>query len=528
MKSVHRNLFVCIGLLFAFAAIGQSQRSASNSPDKSPSPEQRAARAFEAARGNPLDLRAFLVRMPKGADLHNHLSGAVYAESWIRAASEDQLCINLAALAFSRPQNKPASTTAQPDCGEGKVPASQAFRDQHLYDSLIDSFSMRGFVPSSGITGHDHFFDTFGKFGGTDSRHTGDWLDEVATRAARQNEQYLELMVTPGFPRAAALAKEVAWREDFASMREEYLSKGLRDDIAVARAYIDQAEATRLRRENCGQTSPSPACDVQLRFLYQGLRGAPKEQVFAQTLLGFEIALADGRFVGINFVQPEDGYISMSDYNLHMRIFGFLHELYPKIHISLHAGELAPGMVPPEGLCCHIRLAIEVAHAERIGHGVDVMYEDDPQSLMKEMAAKHVMVEVNVSSNDMILGIRGKDHPLPIYKENGIPVALSTDDEGVSRIDLTNEYVRAAEDFGLKYADLKQMARTSLEHSFLPGASLWRAQDVFTHTMPACSEEAIGARKPSATCSAFLQASEKARQQWELERRFHAFEDSFR
>jgi hypothetical protein len=85
----------------------------------------------------------------------------------------------------------------------------------------------------------------------------------------------------------------------------------------------------------------------------------PKEQVFAQTLLGFETASADPRFVGINYVMPEDGTISMADYALQMKMVGFLHGLYPKVHISLHAGELAPGLVPPEGLCCHIRLAVE-------------------------------------------------------------------------------------------------------------------------------------------------------------------------
>jgi len=30
----------------------------------------------------------------------------------------------------------------------------------------------------------------------------------------------------------------------------------------------------------------------------------------------------------------------------------FLHETYPKVHITLHAGELGYGMVPPDGLCC--------------------------------------------------------------------------------------------------------------------------------------------------------------------------------
>ena len=74
---------------------------------------------------------------------------------------------------------------------------------------------------------------------------------------------------------------------------------------------------------------------------------------------------------------PEDGFISMRDYTLQMKMLDYLHSVYPKVHITLHAGELAPGLVPPEGLRFHIRQAVELGHAERIGHGVDVMYEDD-------------------------------------------------------------------------------------------------------------------------------------------------------
>lgn len=235
---------------------------------------------------------------------------------------------------------------------------------------------------------------------------------------------------------------------------------------------------------------------VQVRYLYLVLRGFPKERVFAQTLLGFETAAADPRVVGINYVMPEDGYISMSDYAPHMRIVGFLHGLYPKVHISLHAGELAPGLVPYEGLCCHIRLVVESAHAERVGHGVDVLYEDHPYELLKEMAARHVIAEINLTSNDVILGVSGKAHPLPTYLRFGVPVALSTDDEGVSRINLTHEYVRAVETYGLRYDDLKKMVRAGLEHSFLPGASLWGAADDFTRAVSACSSETRGAEKP--------------------------------
>jgi adenosine deaminase len=207
-----------------------------------------------------------------------------------------------------------------------------------------------------------------------------------------------------------------------------------------------------------------------------------------------------------------------------MRMVQFLHEKYPKVHITLHAGEIAPGLVPDEGLCCHIRLAVQQGHAERIGHGVDVMFEDHPYDLLKEMAAKHIMVEIALTSNDVILGVTGKDHPFPIYRKFGVPVALSTDDEGVSRIDLTHEFVRAIETYGLRYADLKLLVRTGLEHTFLPGASLWSDPDIFKRPVTGCSQETFAKDKPSPTCAQFLQTSEKAAQQWELERRFQAFE----
>jgi adenosine deaminase len=136
-------------------------------------------------------------------------------------------------------------------------------------------------------------------------------------------------------------------------------------------------------------------------------------------------------------------------------------------------------------------------------------------------------VEINLTSNDLILGVSGKDHPFLIYRKFGVPVALSTDDEGVSRINLTHEFVRAVQTYDLHYADLKQMVRESIEHAFLPGDSLWNAPEAFSRPASACSQDQVGAEKPSERCAAFLQQSEKAQAQWELERRFRAFESSF-
>jgi len=279
--------------------------------------------------------------------------------------------------------------------------------------------------------------------------------------------------------------------------------------------------------ERCGQADAADACKVELRIVYQVLRGLPKEVVYAQLVLAFEAASADpAHIVAVNLVMPEDGIVAMRDYALHMRMVKYLHEVYPSVHITLHAGELAYGLVPPDELCCHVRLAVE-AGAERIGHGADVMYEDRPHGLMKMLAAKHVLVETSLTSNDLILGMTGNHHPFPLFRQFGVPVALSTDDEGVSRIDLTHEYVRAVETYGLKYEDLKKMARASLEHAFLPGSSLWKNRDEFAKPVEACSEETLGAEKPSVACREFLSTSAKAQQQWELERRYRVFEAEF-
>ena len=447
----------------------------------SSAPEARASRAYEAAlHQGPLAVQAFLADFPKGADLHFHLGAGVYAETLIRVAAEDKVCIDPAKAEFAR--NEQGRTVKEP-CAAPLVPASELNgssltpAQQDLYDRVVDAFSMRNFVPTPSYSGHDQFFSTFDRFGGLDKSHTGQWIDEITRRADAENNQYLELMHTPAFGHAARIAHEVGFNSDLAQMRQAMLDQGLRDEIAADREEVKAAIESRNRIQHCGTPQAARACRVQVRFIYQVLRAFSPEQVFAQTLLGFETvqqAIEQGSddWVGINFVQPEDYMVAMRDYTLHMKMIEYLHGLYPKVHITLHAGELAPGMVPPEGMKFHIRQAVEIGHAERIGHGVDAMYEDDAAGLLKEMAKKHVMVEVNFSSNEGILGITGDKHPFEYYRAAHVPVALSTDDQGVSRIDLTHEYVRAANDYHLSYQDLKQLARTGMEHDFLPGHSL--------------------------------------------------------
>ncbi len=452
-----RQFCRCVILLVLASAVAWPQAKKDTRANAAGPAEKKTAAYFDSVRSQPSLLLDFLRRMPKGADLHNHLSGAVYAESFIKWAAQDGLCVNVTSSTFI-------------SCdGSGEEPrASTAYSDANLYTQLLDAFSMRGWFPVR-ESGHDHFFATFGKFGAATNGHTADMLVEVRERAARENVAYMELMFNPDNGQAAALGKRLGWNSDLAKMREALLAGGLPAIVSQASHGLDQIEAQEKEEMRCGTPQADAGCNVQARYLYQVARGLPKEMVFAQILSGFEMASKDPRVVGLNLVMAEDWYIPLRDFNLHMQMLDYLHGLYPRVHITLHAGELTPTLAPPEDMF-HIRASVEKGHAGRIGHGVDVMQEQDPTALLKEMAAKHVLVEICLTSNDVILGVSGARHPLPIYLKYGVPVALATDDAGVSRSSLTQEYERAVETYHFSYTELKKFVRASVEYSFLPAS----------------------------------------------------------
>jgi hypothetical protein len=482
--------------------------------------EQKTARYLDSIRRQPSLLLAFLHDMPKGGDLHNHLGGAIYAEDLIDFAASDNFCVD-----------RTSSQLIAPPCDSCEKYTSKpaihcAYEDHVLYNQIIDAWSMRNWRPGD-ESGHDHFFATFDKFGLTTHNHTADAIATVINRAAREHVQYVEFMHTADGGAAPRLAMKLGWNDDFGKMREKLLAEGLKE-ITAATSQTLAEDDTRVRAQlKCGTAGAEPGCNVTVRYLYQVLRGIPHEAVFAQILLGFELASTDPRFVGLNLVMPEDWYVPIHDFNEHMAMLDYLHGIYPKVHITLHAGELAEGLVKPEDLAFHIRASVERGHAERIGHGVDVMNEKDPIGLLKEMAARNVLVEINLTSNDQILGVSGDEHPLPVYMKYGVPVAISTDDEGVARSDMTHEYLRAVESYRLPYTELKRMTRQSVEHSFLPGESLWASTKPAFVAVKACAGDPAGSAKPSAACAKFLAANEHAREQWKLEAEFAKFEKKY-
>lgn len=483
-------------------------------------PEQKTARYLDSIRNQPPLLLAFLHDMPKGGDLHNHLSGAIYAEDYVDFAASDNLCVD-----------RTTSRLLAPPCDSCEHytpnPAIRCAYDDHiLYSQIIDAWSMRNWRAGE-ESGHDHFFATFDKFGLTASNHVAEGVASVINRAAKERVQYVEFMHTADGGAAADLATKLGLDGDYGKMRDRLLSGGLKEIATATSQTVAEDEAKARKELKCETANPEPGCGVTVRYLYQVLRGLRPEAVFAQILLGFELASSDPHFVGLNLVMPEDWYVPLHDFNEHMAMLDYLHGEYPKVHIALHAGELAESLVKPEDLSFHIRASVEHGHAERIGHGVDVMLERDPIGLLKEMAARNVLVEINLTSNDQILDVSGNEHPLPVYMKYGVPAAISTDDEGVARSDMTHEYLRAVEGYHLPYTELKRMTRQSLEHSFLPGQSLWVGTKGTFKPVTACTADALGKEKPSAACTKFLEANEHAREQWKLEAAFGEFEKKF-
>jgi adenosine deaminase len=260
---------------------------------------------------------------------------------------------------------------------------------------------------------------------------------------------------------------------------------------------------------------------VHVRYLVSTVRTEPPESVFAQTLFGFLLAEKDTRVVGINFVGAEDHPVALADYSLHMRMLKYLRTKMPNVKVALQAGELALGQVSPEDLRFHIREAIVTGGARRIGHGVDVAYEGHSNELLHMLAEQQIAVEVALTSSRLILGVAGKQHPFDVYRQFKVPIVIVTDNEGVSRTDLTNELVTAVTSYGLTFNDLVSLQRNSLEYSFLPGQSLWEVPGKWRLVQP-CQ----GGRfdQPSSDCSEFLKKSKKAELQWEYERRLESFE----
>lgn len=430
-------------------------------------------------------LRQFFAEMLKGGDLHNHLTGSVYAESSFNYAAQDGLWVDMATGKLYQPKDSAAGTEMV-----HLIPNMPDLHNTRM--KIIDKWSIRNFNPDKFALGADeYFFGTFGLFGAASGTHYVELMRELRKRAASENVQYLEVMMASphvtttslddmcgkGFydtfngrleQAIAADAQRMKGRETTEDVLQEIFTKWknnkkMQTFVKQYVAYVDSID--RCSELPIGSHN-SPTC------YYQGYasRNSAPLLVFAQLYASFNACLESGsKVVGVNIVSAENGEVSMSDYTAHMKMFRCLQNNF-KTHVnkSLHAGEMTLGLVKPEEMHHHIREAVFVAGANRIGHGVDVAFERNSISLLDTMRLRQIPVEINLTSNEFILGVKDDLHPFMLYRQAGVPIILSTDDSGILRTNLTQQYVLATMRYGLTYYEVKQIVRNSILFGFIP------------------------------------------------------------
>lgn len=427
---------------------------------------QTANTYFEKIRNNEAELTAFFSQMPKGGDLHHHYSGSIYAEPILEDAINEDFYLNTATMQVLK--EKPLD-------GNWELFSTLKSQGKLAYykQQIMEKWSIKDYnnvdYPSDKL-----FFESFDKFSPAIVGHFGEGLLELKNRAIKENVSYIETQLST-IPSTINV-------DELTDYNQKLRQLAVNKDEDGVNQLLDSLYSTLLQKG-----APSYAEDFNTNFVaklhndlkiddarftmrYQNfvLRFMEPVDLFKNLVVAFISADSSPLIAGVNIVSPEDGETSMRDYWLQMVMFNYCHSRYPTVKYSMHAGELTLGLVQPEDLTWHIRDAVYTAGAYRIGHGVDLAYEENPYELLRYMAKNSIAIEINLVSNEFILKVKESRHPFSLYKEFGVPIVISTDDAGILRTNMTEQYVLLAKRYkNVSYANIKQYVYNSIYYSFI-------------------------------------------------------------
>ncbi|PRZ21655.1 amidohydrolase family protein [Flavobacterium granuli] len=426
---------------------------------------------LEKIRDNEAALTAFFSQMPKGGDLHHHFSGSIYAEPILQDAINDDFYLNTATMEVLK--EKPSS---------GNWELFSSLRNKGQLDfykqQIMEKWSVKDYnhvsYPSDKL-----FFESFGKFSPAIEGHFGEGLLELKNRAISENLSYIEtqLSTIPCDINTTDLSDFNIKLRELAAKKDE---KGIK-------ALLDSLYATLLKREAAKYAEDFndnfvskmhqelKIDDARFTMRYQNfvLRFMEPVDLFKNLMIAFISADTSPLMAGVNIVSPEDGETSMKDYWLHMLMFKYCSGRFPNVKYAMHAGELTLGLVQPEDLTWHIHEAVHTAGANRIGHGVDIAYENKSYELLRHMAKNDIPVEINLVSNEFILKVKENRHPISLYRAFNVPIVISTDDAGILRTNMTEQYVLLAKRYkDVTYEEIKKYVYNSINYSFIKDKSV--------------------------------------------------------
>jgi hypothetical protein len=430
---------------------------------------QSAKDYFEKIRTNEAALTAFFSQMPKGGDLHHHYSGSIYAEPMLKHAIAEDFYLNTQTMAVAKEKPKTGNWE------QFSTLNSQGELDGYK-QKIMEKWSVKDYnhidYPSDKL-----FFESFGKFSPAINFKQG--LLELKNRAIKENLSYIETQLS-------TIPCNIN-TDELNQFNEQLRLFALSQDEEAIMKLLDTIYVLLLKKnaEGCAKDfninfvaklhNELKIDDAHFTMRYQNfvLRFMEPVDLFKNLVVAFISSDSSALMAGVNIVSPEDGETSMKDYWLHMLMFKYCHSRYPNVKYSMHAGELTLGLVPPEDLTWHIRSAVYTAGANRIGHGVDMAYEEQSYDLLRYMAKKQIPIEINLASNEFILKVKENRHPVTLYKEFGVPIVISTDDAGILRTNMTEQYVLLAKRYkNITYSDIKHYVNNSINFSFIKDSAV--------------------------------------------------------
>lgn len=356
-----------------------------------------SAQTVDFARMSDSEREAFFRAMPKGAELHLHLTGGIPADVMMQIA--DQQGTELPVENIKKILKV------------GDLDAYGVDRTQKTIKVGEMSPALRAAVTEAMITHPDEVFADFlnklliiGPII-SDPRAYYPMMRSIADYAKEQNIVYLELMVTGQSP--------------------------------LLEAAVDASE--RVQAET----------GVTIRLI-------------ASTLWGTDNKLLDERMANSASLQSRGvvGYNMVANERIspltHYEAFKKLRERVPRLAVSLHAGEQT-------GTASNIVNDLLLG-VQRFGHATHV---EEDAAAAAILYSNRIPVEVSLESNlktQVVPDLSG--HPLPKFLAWNVPVTLCTDDPGVFKSTLGQEYDTAQAQFGLSWDQLKKISRDGILYSF--------------------------------------------------------------
>ncbi len=406
-------------------------------------------------------LMEWVKRMPKGGDLHQHFDGSLLTENLISSAVEQGLWVCMDDFSVSR----------QPQVEKQWKHLPELFQSadwENILECLLRAWSIKDFDATRNAA-DEHFFGIFPKFFDVIPGYTEDGLLETKNRCLEEKVNYLETHFE-NFPAQienqflAEISKNwsimAAWEND---LTHEFEAAFQQLQTTNNRSLV---ENTCNRIQEVHQRLNIDDDRFTLRYLMYVLRLLPEHLVFEQMYLAFLSCEISELLVGINLVGAENHPITQSDLKLHLQMVSFFKKKFPKVSVALHAGELTRELTE-RFLHPHTISQSVKAGAQRIGHGVAIEWEWNEEETLKIMREQRIPLEINLGSNEFILGIKPEEHPWRRYLKAGVPLVFGSDDLGILRSDRNREVTRFFSQYGGTYSEFKDMALNGILYSFL-------------------------------------------------------------